>query len=103
MNLTVTAGNPFAQPLPALVVFAFQNERVAAPASLRSVLRRLNSKEFDGSEKQTILLHNPGRPGRVLLAGLGKRDEFTLEKLRRATGPALKKLRDAGFDRAAVA
>ncbi len=70
------------------------------------MLRRLSPKEFDGSDKQLLLLHTAGKPGvraaRVLLAGLGPRAEFNTEKLRRAVGPALKKIRDAGLDRAGI-
>jgi leucyl aminopeptidase len=102
MKVTVTTANAFTQPVPALAIFVFQNERITAPAKLRAAIRRLHPKEFDGSNRQLLLLHTAGRPGRVLLAGLGKRADFSLETLRRATGRALKKLRDAGINRAAV-
>src|ERR1044071_4180212 len=106
MKFTVLTANAFSQSVPALVMFAFQNERLAAPASLKSMLRRLTVKEFDGSDKQLHLLHTAGKPGiragRVLLVGLGKRADFTTEKLRRATGRAVRRLSDAGLDRAAI-
>jgi leucyl aminopeptidase len=106
MKLNLVAANAFAQPQPALVLFAYQNERIAVPASLRSILARLNSKEFDGSDRQLLALHTAGKPGvraaRVLIAGLGKRSEFSLEKLRRATGVAVRHLCQAGIERAAI-
>jgi leucyl aminopeptidase len=106
MKITFAAGNPFSQPLPVLVVPVFQNERIAAPASLRAVLRHIQAKEFDGSDKQLLLLHTAGKPGvrpaRVVFAGLGPRSDFNLENLRRAIGLASKKIRDAGLDRAGV-
>ena len=106
MKVTVTSVNLFNQSLPALVIFVFQNERFPAPASLKAMLRRLHPKEFDASENQLLLLHTAGkagvRPARVLLVGLGKATDFNSEKLRRATGLALKKLRDAGLESAAA-
>ncbi len=106
MKLSLVAANAFSQRSPALIVFAFQNERLATPASLKSSLRRLSAKEFDGSDEQFLLMHTGGKPGvradRVLFAGLGKRAAFTTEKLRRASGIAVRRLRDAGIDRATV-
>jgi len=104
MKVSVASTDPFKQPTPALVIFVFQNERFTAPASLKAILRRLHAKEFDASENQLLLLHTAGkagvRPARVLLAGLGRVTDFNSEKLRRATGLALKKLRDAGIESA---
>jgi leucyl aminopeptidase len=106
MKFNITTANPFAQSWPALVVFMFQNERANLPTSLRATVNRLNPKEFDGSENQLLLLHTAGiagiRPARVLLAGLGKAAGFAPETMRRVTGTALKRLRDAGINQAAV-
>lgn len=106
MKLNLVAGNAFSEAQPALVLFAFENERISAPATVQNVLRRLNPKEFDGSEKQLFVIHNPGKPAvraaRVLVSGLGKRSEFTPEKLRRAIGLVVRNLNQAGIDRAAV-
>ncbi|MCG3150044.1 MAG: Cytosol aminopeptidase [Verrucomicrobiae bacterium] len=102
MNVTVNAKSAFSQPSPVVVLYAFQNERPALPVALRNLLRRLTTKEFNGTDSQLLLLHSSGKPSRLLLVGLGQRTEFTLEKLRRATGTAIKKLRAAGLDRATV-
>ena len=106
MNLHLITQSAFAQPLPAVIVFGFQKERLALPASLQPLAQRLTPKEFAGSDKQLLLVHTSGKAGvrtaRLLLVGLGKRAEFNLEKLRRATGNAVKRLRDLGLDRAVI-
>ena len=106
MNIRLVSQSVFTQPLPAVVVFAFQKERPTVPASLKPVLQRLTGKEFDGSDRQLLLVHTGGKAGvraaRLLLVGLGKRAEFNLEKLRRATGNAVKRLGALGLDRAGL-
>ncbi|MEI8063032.1 MAG: leucyl aminopeptidase [Verrucomicrobiota bacterium] len=106
MNIRLISQSSFSQPLPAVVVFAFQKERPVVPVSLKPVLQRLTGKEFDGSDKQLLLVHTSDKPGvraaRVLLVGLGKRAEFNLEKLRRATGNAVKRLSSLGLNRAGI-
>src|SRR5207249_1661844 len=90
----------FSQRTPAIVLFAYENERLAGPANFKNLLRRVTKKEFNGADKHLLLLHTTAQ--HVLLLGLGTRKEFNLETLRRATGRAVKKLRDAGLERAAV-
>ena len=106
MNIRLISQSVFAQPLPAVLVFAFHKEQPVVPASLKPVLQRLTGKEFDGSDKQLLLVHTGGKAGvraaRLLLVGLGKRTEFNIEKLRRATGNAVKLLRDLGLDNAGI-
>jgi len=106
MKLSVIDTSPFAQNVPAVVLLAFENERLAGPASFRKLLDKLNRKEFHGAEKQLVLLHTAGRAGiraeRILLVGLGKRDNFNADRLRTAVGSALKKLTSSGIDRAAL-
>ena len=104
MNIRLASDSIFAQPVPAVVVFAFHKEPPAVPASLLPSLKRLTAKEFDGSDRQIQLLHTSGQAGvraaRIVLVGLGKSAEFTIEKLRRATGNVVKRLRDLGLDQA---
>jgi leucyl aminopeptidase len=106
MKISLTRAPVFSQRLPAIVLFAFENEHLAGPSSFKNLLQQLTDKEFKGAEKQLVLLHTAGKPGiqagHVLLAGLGKRDEFDPEKMRRAMGNSVKKLRDAGISRAAA-
>ena len=106
MKISLIDTSVFAQKLPAIVLFAFENERLPGPAGFRKLRDNLSRKEFHGAEQQLTLLHTAGKAGirtdRILLAGLGKRDKFTPERLRRAVGTALKKLTSAGIDRAAI-
>jgi leucyl aminopeptidase len=106
MKLSVVDTSPFAQNVPAVVLFAFENERLAGPVSFRKLLDNLSREEFHGAEKQLVLLHTAGRAGiraaRILPVGLGKRDNFNADRLRTAVGAALKKLTSSGIDRAAL-
>jgi len=106
MNIRLVSQSVFSQPLPAAVVFAFQKERPVVPVSLKPVVQRLTGKEFNGSDSQLMLVQTSGKAGvraaRLLLVGLGKRAEFNLEKLRRATGNAVKRLSALGLDHAGI-
>ena len=106
MNIRLVTPSLFTQPLPAVIVFAFHKEPPAVPASLKPALQHLTAKEFDGSDRQILLVHTSGKAGvraaRLLLVGLGKPAEFTVEKLRRATGNVVKRLRDLGLDQAGL-
>jgi leucyl aminopeptidase len=104
MNFPVTTSSALSQKQPAAVFFAFEKERLGGSPALKSLLRNVGPKEFHGSERQVLLLHTNGKlaPQRLLLVGLGKRDKFTSETMRRAVGVAAKKLRDAGIERAAI-
>ena len=106
MKINLTAKELFRQKRPAAILFAFEGEHPNVPASLAPLLRLLNKQEFNGEDQQTLLLHTVGSPdiaaARLLLVGLGKRQDLTRDRTRRAFGTALKRLRDAGIDRAAV-
>jgi leucyl aminopeptidase len=104
MNFPVTTSSALSQRQPAAVLFAFENERLGGTSAVKNLLRNVGPKEFHGGDRQILLLHTGGKlaPQRLLLVGLGKRDKFTSETLRRAVGLAAKTLRDAGIERAAV-
>ncbi len=104
MNFPLTTSAALSQKQPAAVLFAFEKERLVGPAAFRNLLARVGPREFRGAERQLFLLHTAGKlaPQRILLVGLGPRDHFTLETIRRAMGLAAKKLRDSGIERAAV-
>ena len=104
MNFSVSASPALSQKQPAAVLFAFEKERFAGPTAFKNLMRHVRPKEFGGTDRQLFLLQSAGKlaPQRVLLVGLGKRDKFTMETLRRAMGVAAKKLRDSGVERAAV-
>lgn len=46
--------------------------------------------DFLGSLSETFIVYTPGKPSRILLLGLGKREEATQELLRRAYGSVAK-------------
>src|SRR5271169_5060102 len=104
MNFPLTTSAALSQKQPAAVLFAFEKERLVGPAAFRNLLARVGPKEFRGAERQLLLLHATGKlaPQRILLVGLGSRDNFTSETMRRAMGLAARKLRDSGIKRAAV-
>ncbi len=104
MNFSVSTSSVFSQKQPAAVLFAFEKERLDGPAAFKNLLRHVGPKEFRGTDRQLFLLHSSGKlaPQRVLLVGLGPRNKFTAETLRRAMGLAAKRLRDLGIERAAV-
>ena len=104
MNFSVSTSSVLSQKQPAAVLFAFEKERLDGPAAFKRLLRHVGPKEFRGAERQLFLLHSAGKlaPQRILLVGLGKRDKFTVETLRRAMGLAAKRLRSLGIKRAAV-
>ncbi len=106
MKINLTTQSLFQQKLPSVVLFAFEGEPPKVPASLAPLLQGLNRQEFHGENQQTLLLHTAGHAdiaaARVLLVGLGKHQDVTRERTRRAFGTALKRLRDAGIDRTAV-
>ncbi|RJQ51920.1 MAG: leucyl aminopeptidase [Nitrospiraceae bacterium] len=65
--------------------------------SLNGLISKVTaSGEFAGKRNETCLLHTSGKikPERVLLIGLGKRQELSPEKLRQAGGRAASYLRD---------
>src|SRR6266404_6206544 len=104
MNFSLITSFALSQKQPAAILFAFEKQRLDGPAALKRLLRIVGPKEFGGAERQLLLLHSAGRlaPQRILLVGLGKREKFTIETLRRAMGVAARKLRDSGIERAAV-
>jgi leucyl aminopeptidase len=104
MKISLAAKSVFSLKLPAIVLFAFENERPDGPAAFKNLLRPASPKEFKGGEKQLLLLHTAGKLAaeRVLLAGLGPQNAFNSDALRRATGLAVKKIRDAGISCAAI-
>ncbi len=66
--------------------------------SLGGALSKLvQSKEFEGKANEVLLYHTQGTvpAKRLVLAGLGKKSEVTLEKIRQAMGSASKRVRQA--------
>lgn len=69
-------------------------------APLKGLIRRvISSGEFQGKLNQISLVHtvNMIKPDRILLAGLGKKEEVNAEKIRHAGGKAVSYLCALGF------
>lgn len=104
MKLSLCTDSALSQKLGAAILLLFENERPDRPRQLAKLLTGIARKEFDGSAKQLLVLHAAGKtgPSHIVLAGLGKKTDFTPEVLRRATGSAVRKLLAAGIDRVAI-
>ncbi len=105
MKFQCSYENPVQHPSQALLIPCFE-ESVQEPyftlvdEQLGGYLTELyNKKEFTGAPNKVKLVHTLGRiaPERVLLVGLGKRAEFSVEKVRQATGTAMQSLRIPGI------
>jgi leucyl aminopeptidase len=92
--------------VPLLVVGFFEGEEklpdpvLALDQATRGLLTRLLSVgDFQARHRETCLVHVPAGdragPERILLLGLGKRAEFSLSELRRASAQAALAARDA--------
>ena len=57
----------------------------------------VQSKEFEGKANETLLFHSQGKAPakRVLLVGLGKKNNVTVDTIRQALGHAVKRVRQA--------
>jgi leucyl aminopeptidase len=88
-----------------LVVGSFESKK--AEGLVKVIDKRLNGlisklfkdKDFEGKLKQTRLIYTQGKlpAERVLLIGLGKEKEFTIEKLRQASGGSSRAVKDLGL------
>ena len=72
--------------------------------ALSGCIRRAFSKEFRGRQNEVLLIPAPEdiKPERVLLVGLGKKQEISAEKVRQAGGRAAAHLRNRGMKKAAL-
>lgn len=94
VSIGTRAGDPGEIDTGLLAVCLYKGE--AAPEGIVGVAGpALHSGDFSGREGETALLYPAGAiaASRLLLVGLGERDKFTLEKLRRAAATAAKKAR----------
>ncbi|HEY5626689.1 MAG TPA: leucyl aminopeptidase [Nitrospira sp.] len=62
-----------------------------------SVRALMQTKEFEGKANETLLFHTQGKvpAKRLLLVGLGKKKDLTLDAVRQAMGQAVKRVRQA--------
>ena len=112
MQVEVAVGRAEADSTEVLVLTHCEGEGLgrqdAAPidkmlgGSLRDLLQ---SKEFEGKANENVLYHTHGKipAKRLLLAGLGKRKDLTLDSFRQAMGHAVKRVRQTKADSFTVA
>lgn len=104
MQIKVFSGDPLEFATQALVVGCFEDigdDKLVGrlDKSLHGALASLrNRKEFTGKHNKVIELKTLGNvpAERVVLVGLGKRKEFTHERLRQAAGAAARALKASG-------
>ncbi|MBM4136813.1 MAG: leucyl aminopeptidase [Nitrospira sp.] len=73
-------------------------------AATSKLIKRLFSKEFHGKQNEVFLIpaHETIKPERILLVGLGKKEDISSEKVRQAGGKSTVYLRNMGMKRIAL-
>jgi leucyl aminopeptidase len=103
MNIEVESGNIIDYPADTLIVNLFEGVAIpggatgAVDQALSEAIRDLIAGgDFNGKAGETAVLYPRGviKARRVIVAGLGKADEFDLEGVRRAAAAAIKRARD---------
>ncbi len=90
------------------LIFLFAENRPEGlkklPKVMAPFIKEVFSKEFSGKQNEVFLMKAPDtvRPERLLLVGLGKREQISSEKIRQAGGKAATYLRDMGMKKAAL-
>ncbi len=111
MNIGVVAGNIAEHSADAVVVNLFEGVTTpvgatgAVDAALDGAISALISEgEITGKRGEITLIHTLGKiaPKRVLVAGLGKRDDFTLDGVRGVAAETARRMRSAGVKTAAT-
>lgn len=105
MEIVVDTGLILEKKYDLVVLGLFEGEKVEGAAveiddALNGgIYRLLQNKEFEGKLKQIALLHSHRKIGieRILLIGLGKREQFSQEVVRVASGRAAQLVRDLGL------
>lgn len=101
MDIQIVQGSLQAQAADAIVVYAFEGAELSGPTravdqALEGGLSALiEGGDFSGKAGQTVVLYPRGFAARrVIMAGMGQRDAFTVDSIRRATAQAVQKARD---------
>ncbi len=95
-------GAPLRRPVRTAAAGDLEGATAAADAALDGAIRRLvQSGEATGKWGEQTLIHTLGRlpAGRILVAGLGRPEEFTLDRLRVASAETARYLRRIGARR----
>ena len=110
MNITVQHGEIQKRSDEAIIVNLFEGTKPGgATAALDEAVDGLISAaiasgDFSGKRKQALLLYTGKHldASRILVVGLGKKDDFDLEAARQAAGTAARKLQNLGVRRAST-
>ncbi|HEU5316978.1 MAG TPA: leucyl aminopeptidase [Chloroflexota bacterium] len=113
MNIAVQSAQLGSVDADAIVVNLFQgtSEPAGATGAVDQALsgaisRLIATGDFTGKPNQTAVLYpSPDqqlKAPRVIVVGLGKRDDFTLDKVRQASAAAARRARDLGIKRLAT-
>ncbi|MBO9542127.1 leucyl aminopeptidase [bacterium] len=110
MNIQLNAGPAAALPVDTLILGLYEDEKALSAAAKAidaafggAVSNLLALGDFKPELNETFPLYLQGEIKRLVLLGLGKRSESTLEKLRQATGSGVKAARDLKGERVAIA
>jgi len=112
MRITVQIGRAEAASEEVLVLTHCEGEALAkqdaAPLdrALGGALSKLvQSKEFEGKANEVLLFHTQGKvpTKRLVLVGLGKKNEVTIETIRQAMGTVVKRVRQTKVESFSVA
>jgi leucyl aminopeptidase len=108
MKINVEIGDAVKEPAEVLVFYLYEDSQTlsALTASCNKVLGNyisdlIKSKEFVAKPNKTLMLPTFGKipAKRILLVGLGKKKEQTLDKVRQAAGITASTVRDMGINR----
>jgi len=105
LEINVDTGKIIEKNYELLVLGIFEEEKyqgvngIINKALDKEISKKLKTPEFKGKLKKTCLLTTYGKIGikRILLVGLGKRKDFTLESIRIASGSAINSIRELGI------
>lgn len=112
MQVTAQVGRVETASVEALVLTHCEGEALAKQdtalldrALEGSLSMLVQSKEFEGKANEVLLYHTQGKmpAKRLVLVGLGKKNDVTLETIRQALGSAVKRVRQAKVRSFAVA
>ena len=111
MDIRVAAGDIAKQDVGAVVVNLFKGVRSPSGATGAvdralggAISQLIEDGEITGKSGETTLIHTLGRipPARVMVAGLGDRDDFSLDVVRRVTAESCRQLCGIGVQRLAT-
>ncbi|MFZ1322425.1 MAG: leucyl aminopeptidase [Ignavibacteria bacterium] len=78
----------------------FADELKLIEELLGSKLAKISLEDFKGKEKQTVLVYSDNH--RIILSGLGMKEDLNLEKVRKATARGVKKARTLNISSVAI-